>query len=136
MRVVIDANCLIQIIPTSSKYRWIWDYYLRGKYELCVSTDILVEIEEVYGRWTPKKIVNNILQVILNRDNTIFVNPSFFWRLINEDKDDNKYVDCAIACNADMIISNDTHFKILESIDFPRLSVYTVFEVRKNFFKQ
>jgi putative PIN family toxin of toxin-antitoxin system len=135
MRVVIDANCLIQIIPTSSKYRWIWDYYLNGKYQLCVSTDILVEIAEVYGRWTPRNVVDNILQVIINRDNTLLVNPSFFWRLISEDKDDNKYVDCAIACNADMIISNDTHFRALEKVNFPKLSVYTVTQVRKNFFK-
>lgn len=135
MRVVIDANCLIQIIPTSSKYRWIWDYYLSGKYQLCVSTDIIVEIEEVYGRWTPQQVVDNILQVIVNRDNTTFVNPSFFWRLISEDKDDNKYVDCAIACNADMIISNDTHFKVLEEIGFPSLTVYTVAEVKKSIFR-
>jgi len=55
--------------------------------------------------------------------------------LISEDNDDNKYVDCAIACNADMIISNDAHFRVLEKIDFPKLSVYSVTQVRKKFFK-
>lgn len=31
--------------------------------------------------------------------------------------------DCAIAANADCIVSEDAHFKILESIPFPHVSL-------------
>ena len=33
--VVIDTNCLLQIIARKSPYRPIWDAFLKGRYELC-----------------------------------------------------------------------------------------------------
>jgi len=39
------------------------------------------------------------------------------------DKDDNKFVDCAISCNADFLVSNDRHYNILASIEFPEVKV-------------
>lgn len=39
--VVIDTNCLLQIIARKSPYRPIWDAFLNGRYELCVSNEIL-----------------------------------------------------------------------------------------------
>lgn len=86
MTLVIDANCLIQIIPTISKYHRIWQYYLQGKFKLAVSTDILNEIEEVYSRWTPQPIVKNILKAIINHPNTLFITPSYFWNFIHQDQ--------------------------------------------------
>lgn len=47
---------------------------------------------------------------------------------MHNDEDDNKYVDCAIVANADHLVSEDRHFKILKDIDFPRLSVIKVDE--------
>ena len=37
------------------------------------------------------------------------------------DKDDNKFVDCAVSCNADYLVTNDRHFDILASIEFPKV---------------
>ena len=45
--VVIDTNCLLQIIARKSPYRPIWDAFLQGRYELCVSTEILEEYQEI-----------------------------------------------------------------------------------------
>ena len=39
------------------------------------------------------------------------------------DEDDNKFSDCAVAGYADYLISNDKHFNILKTIDFPRIPV-------------
>lgn len=44
-------------------------------------------------------------------------------RYIRKDPDDNKFVDCAFAANAAFIVSNDHHFDVLESIDFPKILV-------------
>lgn len=49
--------------------------------------------------------------------------PSFHFNLINTDPDDNKFVDCAIVANASYIVSEDTHFNILNSIPFPHVEV-------------
>ena len=45
------------------------------------------------------------------------------FHLIEQDKDDNKFVDCAIAANASFIVSEDAHFKHLKDIPFPYVEV-------------
>jgi uncharacterized protein len=40
--------------------------------------------------------------------------------------DDNKFVDCAIAGNADYLIINDKHFNCLKTIEFPKLSLLNI----------
>lgn len=40
-----------------------------------------------------------------------------------KDPDDNKFVDCAISAGADYIVSEDAHFRILETIPFPTVYV-------------
>ena len=46
-RIVLDTNCLIQSIPSRSKYRKIWDSFFDGTDILCVTTSILNEYEEI-----------------------------------------------------------------------------------------
>jgi len=46
----------------------------------------------------------------------------FNFNLINQDPDDNKYVDCAIAGDALCLVSNDKHFSILKTINFPKVN--------------
>lgn len=38
------------------------------------------------------------------------ISPSFFFRTISADRDDDKFADCAIAAHADYIITSDRHF--------------------------
>lgn len=42
---------------------------------------------------------------------------------IEQDKDDNKFVDCAIVANAQYIVTEDRHFKVLDTIAFPKVDV-------------
>ena len=42
--------------------------------------------------------------------------------------DDNKFVDCAVAADAEFIVSNDKHFKVLEDIDWPKVTVLKIHE--------
>jgi predicted nucleic acid-binding protein len=46
--------------------------------------------------------------------------------LITQDPDDNKFVDCAFAANAEYLVSDDKHFKILERTPFPQLNLVTM----------
>lgn len=46
-RIVLDTNSLIQSIPPKSKFHKIWESFLDGTNELCVSTGILNEYEEI-----------------------------------------------------------------------------------------
>jgi predicted nucleic acid-binding protein len=70
-----------------------------------------------------KMIAQNIIKAIIARPNTMKLDPHFQFRLIEQDVDDNKFVDCAIVANAEYIVTEDKHFKVLETIDFPKVAV-------------
>lgn len=52
----------------------------------------------------------------------------YHWQLIEQDPDDNKFADCAIAANADYLVTNDKHFNVLKTIAFPKVVVITAQE--------
>ena len=86
--VVIDTNCLLQIIVRKSPYRPIWDAFLEGRYELCVSNDILDEYQEILGQQITPTIAENVVLLILNQENVRLVDPHFRMSLITADPDD------------------------------------------------
>lgn len=126
--VVIDTNCLLQIISKKSPYRPIWDAFLAGRYELCVSNEILDEYQEILGQQITPTIAENLVLLILNKSNVRFIDPHFRMELITVDPDDNKFVDCAFAANADYLVSEDSHFDILKKTSFPKLNLVTLDE--------
>jgi uncharacterized protein len=79
-------------------------------------------------------ISENLLEMILKQPNVIKTETYFRWCLINKDYDDNKFVDVAIASNADFIITNDKHFKILQNISFPNVQVLNLDEFKEHLF--
>ena len=121
--VVIDTNCLLQIIARKSPYRPIWDAFLAGHYDLCVSNEILDEYQEILGQQITPTVAENIVLLILNQENVQLVDPHFRMGIITADPDDNKFVDCAFAAGADYLVSEDSHFNILKSIPFPHVEV-------------
>lgn len=126
--VVIDTNCLLQIISRKSPYRPIWDAFLSGRYQLCVSNEILDEYQEVMEQQITPTVAENVVLLILNKKNTLFVDPHFRMGLITADPDDNKFVDCAFAAGADYLVSEDSHFEVLRTTPFPQLNLVTLDE--------
>ena len=126
--VVIDTNCLLQIISKKSPYRPIWDAFLGGRFDLCVSNEILDEYQEILGQQTTPYIAENVVLLILNKSNVRLVTPHFRMGLIQADPDDNKFVDCAFAANADYLVSEDSHFNVLRNTSFPKLNLVTLDE--------
>lgn len=126
--VVIDTNCLLQIISRNSPYRPIWDAFLVGKFDLCVSNDILEEYQEILEQQITPTVAENLVLLILNKQNVKLVDPHFRMGVITADPDDNKFVDCAFAANADYLVSEDSHFNILHNMPFPHLNLVTLDE--------
>ena len=126
--VVIDTNCLLQIIARSSPYRPIWDAFLAGRYNLCVSNEILEEYQEILGQQITATIAENVVLLILNQKNVQLVDPHFRMGIITSDPDDNKFVDCAFAAGADYLVSEDNHFDVLRKTPFPQLNLVTLDE--------
>ena len=123
MDIVLDTNCLIQIISRRSRYYELWQDFISGSYRLCVTNDIIDEYEEILTTKTTAHIAKLICEIILRAPNTIKLDAHFRWGLIERDPDDNKFVDCAIVANAHYIVTEDTHFNVLKHLSFPHVSV-------------
>lgn len=128
MKVVLDTNCLKPIVIPGS-YCWnVWVAFISGEYTLCVSNEIIMEYREVLSRLYTTEFAEMVLNVIANADNVEYIEPAYRFNLIQQDTDDNKFVDCAICGNATYIVTNDHHFDILKQIDFPKVDVRTLRE--------
>ena len=129
--VVIDTNCLVQMISLHSPFRPAWDAFRKGRYVICVSNEIVSEYLEILNQLTTPYIAENIVNTILKSPYCRRFDPQFHFDLIQCDPDDNKFVDCAVIANADYIVSEDSHFDILKQIPFPQVHV-----IRLDFFVQ
>jgi putative PIN family toxin of toxin-antitoxin system len=128
LRIVIDTNVLVACISRNSPHHWIWRAFVDGHFQLCLTTDILIEYAEVLGRFYSAVAAENTLYQFLIQDNVIQTIRYFEWRVMENDPDDNKFFDCAVAANADYIITEDRHFKILTQISFPSIAVLNISE--------
>lgn len=136
MNIVLDTNSLIMSIAPRSPYRKVWNAFLRGDYNLCVSNEIIEEYSEVLSRNISPQVSEAIVYAILTRPNVIRKDPHYTFALIEADKDDNKFVDCAIVAGADYIVSEDSHFRTLKSIPFPKVNVLLLDEFMKDIFPE
>jgi uncharacterized protein len=123
MRIVLDTNVLFAAISSRTEYFAIWEALQIGKYELCVSTDILNEYEEKLQEFFRPGVAENTLTFMMRSPDVFQISNHFFWNHITNDPDDNKFVDCAITANADFIVTNDKHFRVLKKIQFPTVPV-------------
>ena len=122
MRIVLDTNILVASVNPNSMYYPVFESFLDEAYFLCVTTDILLEYEEILSRNSRPDFASTIVEIITNAPNTIFINRYYEWQLIYRDPDDNKFVDCAIAGNAKLIVTEDRHFNVLKQIDYPKVA--------------
>lgn len=126
--VVIDTNCLLQIISRKSPYRPIWDAFLEGRYTLCITNEILDEYQEILEQQITATVAENVVMLLLNQTNVEFLDPHFRMGIITADPDDNKFIDCAFAAGADYLVSEDSHFNVLRDLPFPQLNLVTLDE--------
>ena len=80
-------------------------------------------------------MARNIIDFLLVSPFVHWIDVFYNWSLISVDKDDNKFVNCAITANAYCLLTNDKHFNILKDIDFPKVNIKNLKEFKKEFFK-
>ena len=129
--IVLDTNCLLMCLANKSEFHNVWTAFLNKNYRLCISNEIISEYEEILSRQINPAFADLIVCSLLSRENVVFVSPAFRFHLITTDPDDNKFVDCAITANADYIVSQDAHFDILKTIDFPKINVIRIEDFSK-----
>lgn len=119
LRIVLDTNVLVASISQKSPFHWVWEAFVQGKYQLCITTDILDEYAEIIERYFSIADAENTLAQIMLGQNTVQIIRYYQWNAIKQDPDDNKFFDCAVAANAHYIVSEDKHFNVLKKIPFP-----------------
>lgn len=128
MKIVLDTNVLLVALPKYSPFFPIYNAFLTAQFILCISNEILTEYEEQIGFRYGKELTELKLSEISRMRNVQKLEAYYHWQLIEQDPNDNKFVDCAIAANADYLVTNDKHFNILKTIAFPRVSILTAQE--------
>ena len=135
MKIVLDTNILLVSISPNSSYYWVFQKFLSQEFILCLTTDILLEYEEIIINHMGKQAANTVLQIIENSSNVELIVKKFNWNLILADPDDNKFVDCAIAANAKYLVTQDKHFNVLKNTPFPKVEVIDIVKFKELFSK-
>ena len=130
MKVVLDTNVVLRAVSRKSRFSVLFDELLDQSYKLSISTEILLEYEEKIQFFYGEETAQDFLNFLVVLPNVEKIEPFFELRLIEADLDDNKFVDCAFASNAHYVVTDDKHFNILRTIDFPRIPVISADEFR------
>jgi putative PIN family toxin of toxin-antitoxin system len=112
VKVVFDTNVWTAI----SMKKILKDEFLRVKENLSVyiSKDIALEISRVLQYQRVSEVLRragvrerDVLRVIASNSKMVETNMSL--HVINEDFEDNKMIECALAAGADILVSGDKH---------------------------
>ena len=117
MIVCLDTNTVVQALAERHPFHAILDSWVAGQMTWAVSTEVLLEYEEVLtrlsgpARW--RKLARLMDLAELTNGNMLRVTPSFHFHIVTADPDDNIFTDCAVTANADFLITEDQHFASL-----------------------
>lgn len=118
--VVFDANIYISaLISTKGASARLVGLLAENTLSVAMSAAILAEIKRVthYPRIRKKYQLTEVeIDEFLDllRDQVLWVEPDEVVQVIEDDPDDDKYLACAVAANAQFIISGDRHLRDLE----------------------
>jgi predicted nucleic acid-binding protein len=106
---------------------------VRNMSDLYVTTEILMEYEEIIASKYNDNVAKDVLRTLLELPNVHKQIVYYHWNLISIDPDDNKFVDCAISANVHYLVSNDKHFRVLKEIAFPKIDILKIDEFKAIF---
>jgi hypothetical protein len=131
MKAVIDTNLFVSSFFGGNP-RKIIDLWKNGKVILCLSKDILDEYIDVLQRVGLKdeEEIEELLSLFARGVNILFTTKTPKIKIVKADPDDDKFVECAVALKAEVIITGDkalravgeyAEIKILTPQEFLRL---------------
>jgi len=116
IKVVIDTNVFISSFFGGNSKKII-DLWKKGEIKLCLSREIVDEYVEVLKRLglQNESELQELLNIFSEGHNIIFsaLTPSL--KIIEQDPDDNMFIECAVALKCSYIISGDNHLKSLKN---------------------
>ena len=85
-----------------------------------------MEYEEIVLLRANRIIADNVIGMLLTLENVLKQDIYYRWNLIIADMDDNKFTDTYIVADADFLVTNDSHFRELRNISFPKINVIDI----------
>jgi len=108
MKVVIDTNVFVSSFFGGNP-RKIVEFWKRGKIILCLSKHILEEYVDVLQRIGLKEEneIEELLSLFAKGVNIVFTTKTPKIKAVKDDPDDDKFIECAVALRAEIIITGD-----------------------------
>jgi hypothetical protein len=108
MKVVIDTNVFVSSFFGGNPRRII-DLWKEEKITLCLSRDILDEYIEVLQRigLRNEDEIQELLSLFAKGFNILFTTKTPKIKVVKDDPDDDKFIECAISLKAEAIITGD-----------------------------
>ena len=124
LRVVIDTNVFISSF-FGGVPREIINLWKNGEVVLCLSQSIVEEYLAVLGRLGLKdrQELLRLTRLFAEGYNSVFAAHTPELKVVKNDPDDNKFIECAVELESRVIVSGDKHLKeIRKYIDIEILS--------------
>ena len=114
MKVVIDTNVFVSSFFGGNP-RKIIDWWKKEKLTLCLSKDVLDEYIDVLQRVGLKdeNEIEELLSLFAKGFNILFTTKTPKIKAVIDDPDDDKFVECAVALKAEVIVTGD---KVLKAV--------------------
>lgn len=120
MKVVLDTNVVISgILFTEDSPGKIIDLWVDGRFKVILSQALIEEYLEVISRTKFKRLGSpvegqDILIILIELSSTVFVSPKESIKIIRDDPEDNRFLECAVEGGAKYIVSGDNHLLVLK----------------------
>ncbi len=118
LRVVLDTNVYFSAFHSARGVPFeLWRKAVQREYALLVSPAIVRELAHVLRvnlKW-PEADVRTQLKLVVRVASV--VEPKIRLRVIADDPDDDRIIECAVAGNADLIVSGDRHLTRLKAVE-------------------
>ncbi len=122
LKVVLDTNIFVSGILFGGNARTILNLIIQGKLRLFVSEEILAELSDVLRRKKFDFPLENIRHILYEIELiSEFITPEIHHEITAKDPDDNMIIDCAVAAQADYIVSGDSD--LLELVTFQKIGI-------------
>ena len=114
MKVVIDTNVFVSSFFGGNP-RKVIDFWKKGKIILCLSKDILDEYIDVLQRVELKdeNEIEELLSLFARGLNILFTTKTPQIRAVKDDPEDDKFIECAVALKAEVVIIGDKTLKTI-----------------------
>lgn len=116
LKVVLDTNIIVSAFHTKEgNPALILSLVINGRLKLCLSDEILTEYREVLSRDRFKYLDQASVKKVLGglKKKALLVCPKTALDIAKDDREDNKFLECALEAKTDFIITGNTkHFPL------------------------